>query len=182
MRTSFFLATCCLLQGVFVMAKEQTRIVLQSPAFSLGRSIPSRYTCDGANINPPLAWSGVPSSAQSLVLICEDPDAPKGTWIHWIVFNIPATVHSLSEKILVSQVGGIEGTTSFGKTGYGGPCPPSGIHHYYFKIYAVDVAELKDTQGNKLSSSAKVGDVKKAMQGHLVASGELMGIYRSHTA
>jgi len=139
---------------------------VKSPVFEAGKQIPKKYTCDGDDINPPLAIEGVPKEAKSLVLAIDDPDAPSGTFDHWIVWNIPAS----TSKIAENSSPGKEGQSSFGKNGYGGPCPPSGTHRYFFKLYALD-SELK------LASSAKKKDVEKAMQGHVLAKGELIGTY-----
>ena len=119
-------------------------ILIESPAFPDGGTIPKLYTCDGKDVSPPLAWSGVPEAARSLALICEDPDAPRGTWTHWVIFNVPATVKSLGERRTNGGTGhggggedpAHQGTNDFGKIGYGGPCPPGGTHHYLFRIYA----------------------------------------------
>jgi Raf kinase inhibitor-like YbhB/YbcL family protein len=150
------------------------QIQLSSTAFKEGETIPVTYTCDGKNISPPLSWGNVPQDAQSLALIVDDPDAPAGTWVHWVVFNMPPTLSSLSEG--ASSPGsqdtfGTPGTSSFRKSGYGGPCPPKGKpHRYFFKLYALDVKlELK--------SGASKADVEKAMQGHILAQGQLMGTY-----
>ena len=121
-------------------------ILIESPAFMGGGIIPKLYTCDGKDLSPPLTWSGIPANARSLALICEDPDAPMGTWTHWVIFDIPAGVGGLGEGIpaqeRVTMPAGEEtarqGMNDFKKTGYGGPCPPSGSHRYIFRIYALD--------------------------------------------
>ncbi|OHA27244.1 MAG: hypothetical protein A3C06_04000 [Candidatus Taylorbacteria bacterium RIFCSPHIGHO2_02_FULL_46_13] len=144
---------------------------IASTAFENGAAIPSVYTCDGKNISPPLAISGVPAEAKTLVLIMDDPDSPTGTWDHWIVFNIPTegtSVQTLAETV---EPHGVKGNNSWGRTGYGGPCPGSGSHRYYLTVYALDIA-LSLTEG-----SSK-GDVEEAMQGHSIARGELMGHYQ----
>jgi len=136
--------------------------------------IPKKYTCDDANVSPPLAWDAVPEKTKSLALIADDPDAPGKTWVHWAAFNIPANVKELSENISAQEaisVGVQQGTNDFKKVGYGGPCPPSGTHRYYFHLYALD-AELK------LDSSANKDQLLKAMEGHVLAEGELMGKYQ----
>lgn len=140
---------------------------VKSPAFKQGELIPKKYTCDGENINPPLIIEGVPKEAKTLVLAVDDPDAPSGTWDHWIVWNIAASTAKIGED----SVPGMEGENSFGRTGYGGPCPPSGTHRYFFKVYALD------TQLN-LTGRSKKKDAEKVMQGHVLAKGELMGVYR----
>jgi Raf kinase inhibitor-like YbhB/YbcL family protein len=147
---------------------------LISTVFSEGELIPSKYTCDGKDISPSLKWSGIPQNTKSLALICDDPDAPSGTWVHWVVYYIPSTVSELSEGVPTKETtsdGLKQGTNDFKKIGYGGPCPPSGTHRYYFKLYALDT-ELQ------LSSKAKKSDVEKAMKGHILATGQLMGRYK----
>ncbi len=141
---------------------------IQSPAFNSNESIPAKYTCDGENIGPPLAISEVPDGAQSLALISDDPDAPNGDWVHWLVWNIdPAT--QVIEENGVPQ-GSTEGVTSFGKPGYGGPCPPSGTHRYFFKLYALDT--MLD-----LGPDAKKSQVLQAMDGHILEQAEIIGKY-----
>ena len=146
---------------------------LTSTAFQEGQPIPRQYTCDGVNVSPPLEWSGAPPAAKTFAIICDDPDAPSGTWVHWVVYDLPAENIGLVENLPPTEnlkAGGFQGTNDFGKIGYGGPCPPSGTHRYFFKIYALD---------NYLS--LKVGATKafveKAMEGHIVAQGQLMGTY-----
>lgn len=142
---------------------------IESSAFGNNQSIPSKYTCDGENISPPLKISGVPEGTKSLVLISDDPDAPMGTWVHWTVWNIDPQTQEIAENSL--PPGAVEGETSFGKPGYGGPCPPSGTHRYFFKLYALDTSLDFD-------SSAKVKDIEQAMQGHVLDSAELVGLYK----
>lgn len=143
-------------------------IQITSAAFSEGGMIPKRHTCDGENISPPLQWSGVPAQAKSLALIMDDPDAPVGTWVHWVVFDLSPQASGLAEG--VSGVG-VQGVNSFRKLGYGGPCPPRGApHRYYFKLYALDLL-LALPQGTSKA------EVEKAMQGHVLAEGQLMGKY-----
>jgi Raf kinase inhibitor-like YbhB/YbcL family protein len=164
--------------------QEITAIVqkmeLRSSAFEYSAVIPSLYTCEGRHYNPPLAWSRVPAAAKSLVLICSDPDAPTGEWIHWIAFNIPITVTSIPEHAVMSKLSKeiVEGTTSFGKTGYDGPCPQTGAHRYIFTLYAVDVPTLHDKEGNALTARAGVEDVRAAIQGHVVQETKLIGRYK----
>lgn len=147
---------------------------LKSPAFVSGSMIPSLYTCDGKNISPPLAWSAAPAGTKSFVLICDDPDAPVVTWVHWVYYNIPASVTSLPEALSKTEKpaqGGIHGKSSFGDFGYGGPCPPWGTHRYFFKLYALDTMLT-------LSSGAKKKDLLKAMDKHVLGKTELMGTYK----
>jgi Raf kinase inhibitor-like YbhB/YbcL family protein len=139
---------------------------VSSPAFENKKLIPAKYTCDGDDVNPPLTIEGVPEEAKSLVLIVDDPDAPMGTWDHWIVWNIPPT-----SKIEENTVPGTEGMNTYRKHSYGGPCPPGGTHRYFFKVYALDVRL-------DLSPNSNKKDAEKAMQGHMLAKGELIGLYR----
>ncbi len=141
-------------------------IELNSSAFDEGGTIPEQYTCEGADLSPPLSWDGVPGEAQSLVLIADDPDAPAGTWVHWVLFNIPPGTTQLPED--VSGVG-TEGMNDFNRPGYGGPCPPPGSsHRYFFKLYALDTSL-------DLPPEARKKDVVQAMEGHVLAQGQLMG-------
>jgi hypothetical protein len=128
--------------------------------------IPAKYTCDGENVNPPLNIRGFPKETKSLVLIVDDPDAPMGTWDHWVVWNI-----SPRETIKENTVPGTEGLNDFRKHSYGGPCPPSGTHRYFFKVYALDTML-------ELSPNSKKRDVEKAMIGHMLSKGEIVGLYR----
>ena len=141
---------------------------LSSAAFKDGASIPSKYTCDGANTSPPLAFSGIPAGAKSLALVVDDPDAPGGTFDHWLVWNIPPNTTTIGEG---QSPQGVSGRTGFGKSAYGGPCPPSGEHRYFFKLYALD------TTLNLPPSSSK-SDLEKAMSGHTLAKAQMMGRYK----
>jgi Raf kinase inhibitor-like YbhB/YbcL family protein len=140
-------------------------LYITSPAFENNGFVPSKYTCDGADVNPPLKIKDIPKGTESLVLIVDDPDAPMGTWDHWIVWNIPPTV-----AIDEDSVPGIEGMNDFKKHSYGGPCPPSGTHRYFFKVYALDTSL-------HLDSNARKEDVERAMEGHILAEGEMVGRY-----
>ncbi|MCJ7804181.1 YbhB/YbcL family Raf kinase inhibitor-like protein [Patescibacteria group bacterium] len=131
--------------------------------------IPQKYTCDGENINPPLQITDVPSSAQSLVLIVDDPDAPSGDWVHWLVWNINPETKLITENESPKEA--IQGTNDFGKQNYGGPCPPSGTHRYQFKIYALDTIL-------NLSSSSRKKDLETAMENHILDKGILIGLYQ----
>jgi hypothetical protein len=142
-------------------------LLVKSPVFEHGKLIPKKYTCDGQDINPPITIEGIPKEAKTLVLAVDDPDAPSGTWDHWIVWNIPAS----TSKIAENSVPGKEGVNSARQQGYMGPCPPGGTHRYFFKVYALDT-ELS------LGSGSRKKDAEKAMQGHVLAMGELMGLYR----
>jgi len=139
---------------------------VSSPAFESNKLIPAKYTCDGDDVSPPLTIGGIPEGTKSLVLIVDDPDAPMGTWDHWVVWNIPPT-----RSIAEGTVPGTEGLNTYRRHSYGGPCPPSGTHRYFFKVYALDTVL-------SLSSNATKRDVEKAMQGHVLAKGELIGLYR----
>lgn len=149
-------------------------IEVRSSAFKAGESIPSKYTCDNVDISPPLEWSAVPVGTKTFALICDDPDAPSGTYVHWVICNIPGTLRELGENILKTDNpdnGIIQGRNDFGKTGYGGPCPPGGTHRYFFKLYALDT-----------DLDAKPGLTKKEllrlMEDHILGEGQLMGRYK----
>jgi Raf kinase inhibitor-like YbhB/YbcL family protein len=147
-------------------------IPIESSAFSEGGPIPRPYTCDGKDTSPPLSWSGVPEGAKSLALICDDPDASK-TFVHWVVFDLPPGTRKLPEGIPPRDEisgGGKQGTNDFRKLGYGGPCPPGGTHRYFFKLYALDTEV-------KLAAGATKADLERAMKGHVLAEGALMGKY-----
>lgn len=150
---------------------KKVEMKLTSKAFQEGGMIPAQYTCTGANISPPLAWEGVPEKTKSLALIVDDPDAPGKVWVHWVAFNIPANVKEMPENVPAQENingGGKQGTNDFKKVGYGGPCPPSGTHRYYFKLYALD------TDLN-LDSTTTKDQLLKAMEGHVLGEGQLMG-------
>ena len=149
-------------------------IKVESSAFKEGELIPSQYTCDGSNMSPSLKWSDPPDGTVSLVLISDDPDAPAGTWVHWVVYNIPPSVKGFPQNVPTAKIlenGAIQGTTDFGKIGYGGPCPPSGTHRYYFKLYALDTMLNFDPGATKKQ-------VVDAMKDHVLARGQLMGRYK----
>lgn len=153
---------------------KKAQMKVTSKAFQDGGMIPKQYTCEGANISPPLAWDVVPEKTKSIALVTEDPDAPGKTFIHWVAFNIPASARELPENIPAQENisgGGRQGTNDFKKVGYGSPCPPSGTHRYYFKLYALDT-ELT------LDSSATKDQLLKAIDGHVLGEGQLMGKYQ----
>jgi Raf kinase inhibitor-like YbhB/YbcL family protein len=152
-----------LAQGGYEMS-----ISISSTAFKEGDKIPRLYSCDDQNVSPPLTWTNVPTDTVSLALIMDDPDAPSGTWVHWVLFNLPAGTSGLGQG---KNGGGTEGKNDFNKLGYGGPCPPRGsTHRYFIKLYALDgQIELK--------GAASKAQVEKAMQGHILAQGQLMGRY-----
>lgn len=141
---------------------------INSPAFQMGQPIPARFTCDGEDRSPALTWSGVPSGTKSLVLVCDDPDAPLGTWIHWIVANIPAAATGIPENGPL-PAGALEIKNSFGKTAYGGPCPPGGTHRYYFRLFALDVERVE---------GLTLANYRTLLPSHVLAQAEWMGTYR----
>ena len=149
---------------------------VESDAFREGEIIPVKFTCEGADVSPPIRWSGVPEGTKSFVLIMDDPDAPIGTFTHWVVYDIPAGVRSFEENLpKVEHLDGIkQGVNDFGRIGYGGPCPPKGhgYHRYFFKIYALDLESLG------LSPAANRRQVEERMKGHIVGEGYLMGRYK----
>jgi hypothetical protein len=158
-------------------AKEETGQVmmeLSSPAFEGDSLIPKEHTCDGEDVSPPLFWTGVPEGARSLALICDDPDAPRGTWVHWVIYGISPETDSLPQAVPMEKevLEGIkQGLTDFGKVGYGGPCPPKGKpHRYFFKLYALDT-ELELEPGKSKE------ELLKTMEDHIIAQGELIGRY-----
>ena len=157
-----------------IQQQSKSEIKLTSTAFKEGEPIPRGYTCDGANVSPPLEWAGVPKSAKTIAIIAEDPDAPSGTFVHWVLFNLPADGLGLIENTPQTDTlrgGGVQGKNDFGKIGYGGPCPPSGTHRYFFKFYVLD-SELA------LQPGATRADVETAMEGHIVGRAQLMGTYK----
>lgn len=140
-------------------------ITVTSPSFKDNDHIPVQYTCDGRNISPALKLEHIPTEAMTLAIIVEDPDAPAGTWVHWVVWNIPVT-HMIREN----EIHGLQGVNDFGKNSYGGPCPPSGTHRYFFKVYALDSAL-------NLPSNTRKIELEKAMSTHILGFGELVGLY-----
>lgn len=162
-----------------VYAKERKKegkpmdLNVESSAFQDGGMIPSKYTCDGRDISPPLSWSAGPGGTKSYAIIADDPDAPVGTWVHWVMYDIPPDVTSLPEAVPSSGTldnGTVQGRNDFRRPGYGGPCPPGGTHRYYFKVYALDTVLQK---GPGLSKK----ELLSIMDGHVLAQGELMGKY-----
>lgn len=148
---------------------------LKAAAFKPGADIPGRFTCDGSNVSPALSWTTPPEGTQSFALIMEDPDAPRRTWVHWVLYDLPATERELPEGVAPTGTlpsGARQGRNDFGKTGYGGPCPPPGpAHRYYFRLYALDT-ELQ------LKAGATRAQVDRSTYGHVLAGAELMGQYR----
>ncbi len=174
-KSVFLLAGVLLLIGLPAWpGQAQTNpLKLESPAFAQGQPIPRQYSCEGADVSPPLRWSDPPQGVKSLALIFDDPDAPVGDWVHWVIYNLPAATRSLPEAVpkTESAAGGLQGRSSFKKIGYGGPCPPSGTHHYFFRLYALDTPL-------SLPPGAEKKDVEAAMQSHIVGKAELMGTYQ----
>ena len=147
---------------------------ITSLAFVNNGMIPAKYTCDGEDISPPLQWDGIPDGTKSFALICDDPDAPMGTFVHWVLYNLPAETKELAENIPADKElsnGARQGTTDFRRIGYGGPCPPSGTHRYFFKIYSLDTKL-------DLPAGATKSQLLKAMEGHILGQGELVGKYK----
>ena len=149
-------------------------LVLRSSVIESGATIPRDYTCDGRDVSPPLRWDNVPAGTGCFALICDDPDAPMGTWVHWVIYNIPAAATRLTEAIPANEQlkdGSLQGSNDFGRIGYGAPCPPRGkVHRYYFRLYALD---------DKLPEAAGISkqSLLRRMEGHILESAELFGVY-----
>ena len=159
-------------------AEGDMTLSLESSAFDDGGTIPAKYTCQGDDVSPPLTWTGVPENARSLVLIVDDPDAPdpkapRMTWVHWVLYNMPPDVSGLAEAMVSARLpsGTAEGLNNWKRTGYGGPCPPIGRHRYFHKLYALDTK----LEGLKTPTKAQV---EAAMKGHVIAQTELVGTYQ----
>lgn len=150
-------------------------LTITSPAFNEGEPIPARHTCEGSDVSPPLQWKGAPPGTKNYALICDDPDAPAGTWVHWVIYGLPAKTMELHENVPMTETlrdGGRQGVNDFKRVGYGGPCPPPGKpHRYFFTLYALDV-ELT------LKPRATRKELLQAVQGHVIAKGSLMGTYK----
>ena len=142
---------------------------ITSPAFQNNGTIPRQYTCDGKDINPPLVIENVPKETKSIAVIVDDPDAPVGTWVHWVLWNIDPNTKEIAEN--AAPQGVVEGMNDFKKHAYGGPCPPSGTHRYFFKVYALDT--MLD-----ISLNSQKSDLEKAMKGHILAEGQIIGLYK----
>lgn len=155
---------------LFSLGGTAMGLTLTSSAFKPGEQIPEMYGCHSKNISPPLQWRDIPEGTKSLVLIMDDPDAPKGVWVHWVLYNIPPTINSLNENISKLPAGTQVGFNSWKHKNYGGPCPPSGTHRYFFKLYALDIQlAIKDNPDKST--------IEAAIKGHTLASAELMGKY-----
>jgi Raf kinase inhibitor-like YbhB/YbcL family protein len=153
---------------------DSMALQLTSTAFSPGELIPKKFTCDGPDVSPQLGWNGPPARTESFALIADDPDAPVGTWVHWVLYDLPANARELAEAVAKQEQlpnGARQGRNDFGKTGYGGPCPPPGKpHRYFFKLYALDAKP-------NLKAGATKADLERAMKGHILGQAELMGRY-----
>ena len=175
MKKIFILLFCLFFFNNFNCAISKTNIIeIKSPAFENNGMIPKQYTCDGRNISPPLSWNGISADTKSLALICDDPDAPAGTWVHWVIYNMPPAAKGLQEGVLPLKDFSHDtkqGITDFKKIGYGGPCPPNGNHRYFFKLYALNIKL-------NLESGATKKQLEDAMKGHIIAQAELVGKYK----
>lgn len=150
-------------------AGTMSTLTIASPAFKHKEAVPVKYTCDGEDVNPPLVIDNVPAGAKSLALIVDDPDAPRGTWVHWVVWGMDPKTREIEEKAV--PAGAKQGTNDFRKRNYGGPCPPSGTHRYFFKLYALDIAP-------ELGPDTTKAALEKAMTGHILAQAEIIGLYK----
>ncbi len=174
MKRFIFIVTVVILATSFSAAmgkerKKMTGLKISSQAFVHNGYIPARYTCDGNDVNPPLEIANVPAEAKSLALIVDDPDAPVGMWVHWVAWNIDPATREIGEDSVPRSA--MQGKNDWKRSSYGGPCPPSGVHRYFFKLYALD------TRLN-LGAGTTKKDLEKAMQGHILASTELIGLYK----
>lgn len=151
-------------------------IKIKSSVFEEGESIPTKYTCNGINVSPPLEWTSLPENTVSIAIICEDPDAVTiagYVWCHWIIFNLPSDINSLPEHIMTREIldnNAAQGLNDFGRVGYGGPCPPNGTHHYYYKIYALDIKLELPPQTTRKA-------FLESINGHILDQGQIMAIY-----
>jgi Raf kinase inhibitor-like YbhB/YbcL family protein len=164
----------CFNQHLLAATKGGKTMKIESSQFAEGNMIPPKYTCDGKDISPPLAWRDFPAGTKSFALISDDPDAPVGTWVHWVLYNIPPDYNELEENIKPEKEfknGMMQGSNSWPRIGYGGPCPPSGTHRYFFKLYALD--KMLD-----LKPGVTKEQLLKAAAGHILAEAQLMGKYK----
>jgi Raf kinase inhibitor-like YbhB/YbcL family protein len=183
MRSKFFLILPLILIIIFGFSKnlilncksekKNTELIITSKAFAESEMIPSKYTCDAENISPEISWSKGPDNTKTYAMICDDPDAPSKVWVHWVVYNIPSNVEELNEKFSTDSTYNniVNGINDFKTLGYSGPCPPSGTHHYHFKIYALD-CKLN------LKAGSSKADLETAMKDHILASGILTGKFK----
>ena len=171
------IVTAVLAMGVGASGAEEAKMqfTLSSPSFQNNQPIPAKHSCEGADVSPALKWDGAPATAKGYALICDDPDAPGGSWVHWVIYGISAGTSALPEGVAKTEtVGGMkQGVNDFGKPGFGGPCPPRGhgVHHYHFRLYALDT-ELN------LAPRVKRPQLENAMKGHIVAQTKLIGTYQ----
>jgi Raf kinase inhibitor-like YbhB/YbcL family protein len=156
---------------ILLISQESYAMKITSSAFTDGSVLPSKYTCDGDSISPPIQWQDIPANTKSLALIYDDPDAPSGTWTHWVLYNLPPTTNSLAENATALPGGTQVGLNSWPNQNYGAPCPPSGEHRYIFHLYALDTIL-------KLSGKVTAEKLRQEMQGHVIDSATLMGRYR----
>jgi len=148
---------------------KMEELKIASPAFADRGNIPAKYTCDGSDVNPPLTIQNVPAGTKSLALIMDDPDAPSGMWVHWLVWNINPATREIAENTVSRE--SISGKNDWHRNSYGGPCPPSGTHRYFIKLYALDATLA-------LSGASTKSDLEKAMEGHILAEAQLLGLYK----
>ena len=168
-KVSYLFTSFIAVHILYAEAFAMDAIQISSSAFTQNGSIPAKYTCDGLDVSPPLIIGNVPPEARSLALIVDDPDAPAGTWVHWVVWNIDPTTKEIKEDSL--PPGAQEGMSDFRKRGYGGPCPPAGTHRYFFKLYAIDTTLTLGPNTNKAL-------LEQAIKRHVMAQGELIGRYK----
>lgn len=170
--TRVLVVALCILAPAAAGCEEATMtLTLTSPAFTQGGEIPTRFTCDGEDVSPPLAWTGAPPGTGAFALVVDDPDAPRGTWVHWVVYDLPGDATGLAEGAAAALPEGTrEGTNSWNRTGYGGLCPPSGAHRYVHELFALD-APLGDLD------RPTADELERAMRAHVIASTELLGTY-----
>lgn len=175
---SYLIVVLILICPLIVCAEQkggmEMKIKVESPAFTEGGKIPKQYTCDGTDISPPLTWSGIPEGTKSIAIIADDPDAPMGTWVHWVVYDLPPDLTGLQKNIPLQEIlanGAKHGMNDFRRTGYGGPCPPGGTHRYFFTVYALDAMLGLDAGATKKF-------LLKAMEDRVLAKGALMGKYK----
>lgn len=161
--------TCLTASNGICKEVKKMGLKISSSAFEHNKSIPEKYTCDGSNVNPALAFENVPAGARSLALIMDDPDAPAGMFVHWVVWNMDPKTTGIKENTV--PAGAAQGINDFRKHNYGGPCPPSGTHRYFFKLYALDTAL-------SISGDSSKTDLEKAMKGHILAESEMIGLYK----
>jgi Raf kinase inhibitor-like YbhB/YbcL family protein len=158
-----------------VVAGASATLTVSSKAFASGQGIPAKYSCQGEDVSPPIKWQGEPAETKSFALICDDPDAPAGTWVHWVIYNLPSGVSYMPENMPKTETlpgGSAQGRNSFRNIGYGGPCPPAGkAHRYFFKLYALDATLTFESTPDKES-------LLTAMRGHILAQGQLMGTFQ----